>query len=149
MNRLIQVLCVLMIFLGTPNARADSKSETLNVVQAWIGALNRSDVNEIVGTFDANASFFGTSSKTLVTNSAGIRQYFENVYTQLSPLSVELGEYVINELSPDSAVLSGYDKWKVTIDGKQVERVGRLSIAVARKDGQWHMVSFHRSSMPK
>lgn len=149
MKQFIYILCAFLLLVGAATAKADSKSESLNVVQAWIGALNRGDVNEVVSTFDANASFFGTSSKTLVTNSAGIRQYFEIVYTQFAPLSVELGDYVVNELSPDSAVLTGYDKWKVTIDGKQVERIGRLSIAVARKDGQWRIISFHRSSMPK
>ena len=147
MKKLIQVLFAFSILIGVP-AMADSKSEALNVVQSWTNALNRNDVDGIVSTFATNASFFGTSTKNLVTTPLGIRQYFEVVYAQFAPLSVELGQLVANDLSPDSAVVTGYDKWKVTIEGKTVERVGRLSIAVARKDGEWRIVSFHRSALP-
>ncbi len=147
MKKLAHAFCVFM-FLISPPAIADSKSDALGAVQAWIDALNRSDVNAIVAAFASDASFFGTTTKTLVTSPNGIRKYFEEVFAKYAPLSVALGQVTVSELSPDSAVITGYDQWKVTFNGRPAEGIGRLNIAVAVRDGQWRIVSFHRSTMP-
>ncbi len=147
MKHAIHAFFAFMMMITQP-AFAGSKDGALATVNAWVAAVNRQDVNGVVANFAGDASFFGTSSKTLVGSAAGIREYFAGVFARFAPLSVELGEVVVNELSPDSAVVTGYDKWKVTIDGKAAEGVGRLSIAVARRDGQWRIVSFHRSALP-
>ncbi len=137
-----------MIMQASP-AIADSQSAALSAAHAWVDAINRHDVDGIVATFASDARFFGTSTKVLVDSSANIKKYFEAVFTQYAPLSVQLGEVTVIELSPDSAVLTGYDQWTLTVDGQPVAGVGRLSIAVARRDGQWRIVSFHRSAMPE
>ncbi len=147
MNKLIHAFSAAMIMLASP-AIADPKAGALSAAQAWVDAINRQDVDGIVAVFASDARFFGTSTKTLVDSPDGIRKYFDGVYAKFAPLSVQLGDVSVSELSADSAVLTGYDKWKVTFDGKPAEGVGRLSIAVARRDGQWRIVSFHRSAMP-
>ncbi len=147
MKNFIHAFCAFMMLVTSP-VMADSKSGALSTVQAWITALNRNDLNGVIAPFASDARFFGTSTKTLITSSDGIRQYFDVVFEKYAPLSVELGEVTVSELSPDSAVLTGYDKWKVSIDGKPAEGIGRLSIVVARRDGQWRIISFHRSAMP-
>lgn len=147
MNKLKHIIFFVMVLLSVP-AMADSKSAALAVAHAWTDALNRHDLDGVVATFAPDASFFGTSTKTLVSSPEGIRQYFEAIYAKYSPFTVELGQVTVSELSPDSAVITGYDRWKVTIDGKAAEGIGRLSIAVARRDAQWRIVSFHRSAMP-
>jgi uncharacterized protein (TIGR02246 family) len=147
MNKLIHALIALTILIGTP-AMADSKAEALEVIHQWINAVNRNDIDGVVATFATDASFFGTTTKTVVHSSDGIREYFKTVYAKFAPLSVGLGQFTVSELSADSAVFTGYDKWQVTVSDKPVEGVGRLSIAVARRAGQWRIVSFHRSAMP-
>ncbi len=147
MKNFIYAFFALMV-LGTSPAMADSKNGALSTVQAWISALNRSDLNGVVAAFASDARFFGTTTKTLITTPEGIRHYFHVVFEKYAPLSVELGEVTVSELSSDSAVLTGYDKWKVTIDGKSAEGIGRLSVAIARREGEWRIVSFHRSAMP-
>ncbi len=147
MGKLFQAFFAFMIFAGTP-AMAEPKAGALDAVHAWIDALNRSDLDGVVSTFAADARFFGTTTKTLVDSPEGIRQYFEAVFAKFAPLAVELGEVTVSELSADGAVITGFDKWKVTVAGKPAEGVGRLSIAVARRAGKWRIVSFHRSAMP-
>lgn len=139
-------LCIDDFF--TTSTMTNSKSGALGAAQVWVDALNRNDLNGVVAPFASDASFFGTSTETLITSSEGIRKYFDVVFEKYAPLSVELGRVIVSELSPDSAVITGYDKWKVTTDGKAVEDIGRLSMVVARRDGQWRIVSFHRSAMP-
>jgi hypothetical protein len=83
-----------------------------------------------------------------VNSSEGIRQYFDVVLKNYVPLKVTLGLVTVSELSPDSAVITGYDKWQVTLNGESVETIGRLSVAVVLRDDQWRIISFHRSAMP-
>ncbi len=120
----------------------------LSALHAWVDAVNRHDLDAIVAIFAPDASFFGTSTQALVSSSEGIRQYFDAVLKNYVPLKVALGLVTISELSPDSAVITGYDKWQVTLNGESVEGMGRLSVAVALRDDHWRIISFHRSAMP-
>ncbi len=147
MNNFTRACLVALVFFSMP-ASADSGAGALGTVQAWVDAINRNDLNGVVDNFASDASFFGTSTTAMVKSADGIRKYFEGVYAKFSPLSVELGEVNVSTLSADSAVVTGYDKWKVTVGGKPLEGVGRLSIAIALRDGKWKIVSFHRSMMP-
>ena len=126
----------------------DPKTGALGAVHAWLNAVNSHDLDAIVATFSHDASFFGTSTQTLVNASEGIRDYFDVVLRNYAPLSAALGQFTVSELSSSSAVVTGYDQWQLTIEGKQVESIGRLSIAIALRDGRWQIVSFHRSAIP-
>ena len=123
-------------------------NDALSALHAWVDAVNRHDLAAIVEIFSPDASFFGTSTQTLVNSSEGIRQYFDVVLKNYLPLKVPLGLVTVSELSPDSAVITGYDKWQVTLNGESVEGIGRLSVAVALRDNHWRIISFHRSAMP-
>jgi uncharacterized protein (TIGR02246 family) len=127
---------------------ADTKDSALAVVNAWVAAVNRQDLDGIVGNFAGDASFFGTNTKTLISGAQGVRQYFAKVIQAYAPVMVELGQVTVTQLSADSAVITGFDRWKVTVNGSPVDAVGRISMAVAVRNGQWRIVSFHRSIMP-
>ena len=127
---------------------ARHQNGALSALHAWIDSVNRHDLEAIVAIFASDASFFGTSTQTLVSSSDGIRQYFDVVLKNYAPLKVALGLVTVSELSPDSAAITGYDKWQVTLNGESIEGMGRLSVAVALRDDHWRIISFHRSAMP-
>jgi uncharacterized protein (TIGR02246 family) len=129
-------------------AMADTKDSAMAVANAWVAAVNRQDLDGIVDNFASDASFLGTSTKTLISDAQGVRQYFANVFQAYAPVMVELGQVTVTELSADSAVITGFDRWKITVNGAPVEAIGRISMAVAVRNGQWRIVSFHRSTMP-
>ena len=131
-----------------PAPVAGHPNGALSALHAWVDAVNRHDLEAIVAIFAGDASFFGTSTQTLVSSSEGIRQYFDVVLKNYAPLKVALGPATVSELSPDSAVITGYDKWQVTLNGKSVEGIGRLSVAVVLRGDHWRIISFHRSAMP-
>jgi uncharacterized protein (TIGR02246 family) len=118
------------------------------VANAWVAAVNRQDLDGIVDNFASDASFLGTSTKTLISDAQGVRQYFANVFQAYAPVMVELGQVTVTELSADSAVITGFDRWKITVNGAPVDAIGRISMTVAVRNGQWRIVSFHRSTMP-
>ena len=129
-------------------SNTDPKAGALGAIHSWMDAVNRNDLDAIVAAFAHDASFFGTSTQTLVNASSGIRDYFDIVLKNYAPLSAALGQATITALSSSSAVVTGYDQWQLTIEGQQVESIGRLSIAVALRDGRWQIISFHRSAIP-
>jgi uncharacterized protein (TIGR02246 family) len=131
---------------STPSAQ--HQNGALSALHAWIDAVNRHDLAAIVEIFAPDANFFGTSTQALVNSSEGIRQYFDGALKNYAPLRATLGLVSVRELSPDGAVITGYDKWQVTLNGESVEAIGRLSVAVVLRDDQWRIISFHRSAMP-
>lgn len=133
----------------TSSPAARHQNGALSALHAWVDAVNRHDLEAIVAIFAPDASFFGTSTQTLVSSSEGVRQYFDLVLNNYVPLKVALGPVTLSELSAESAVITGYDKWQVTLNGESVEGIGRLSVAVALRDDHWRIISFHRSAMPE
>ena len=130
-------------------------SQTNDVVAAceqlfahWVTAVNRCDVDAVMQLFAADAIFYGTSTKTLITSSEGIRQYFEQAFAQLQPLSMSIDNKKMLSVSDSVMLLACSDKWSVTIDGQQQVMLGRLVLTAAIKQGEWKIVSFHRSVMP-
>ena len=115
----------------------------------WVTAVNYCDVDAVMQLFAADAIFYGTSTKTLITSSEGIRQYFEQAFAQLQPLSMSLDSKKIQSVSDDAMLLACSDKWSVTLDGQQQVMFGRLVLTAAISQGEWKIVSFHRSMMPE
>jgi len=115
----------------------------------WIAAVNRCDVDAVMQLFAADAMFYGTSTKTLITNSKDIRQYFEQAFVQLQPLTMSIEDKKIQSVSDDVMLLACSDSWTVTLNGQQQIMFGRLVMTAAIKQGAWKIVSFHRSVMPE
>ena len=114
----------------------------------WVAAVNRCDVDVVMQLFAADVMFYGTSTKTLITNSEGVRQYFEQAFAQLQPLTMSIEDKKIQSVSDDVMLLACTDKWSVALDGQQQIMFGRLVMTATLKQGVWKIVSFHRSVMP-
>ncbi len=115
----------------------------------WVTAVNRCDVDAVMQLFAADVIFYGTSTKTLITSSDDICQYFEQAFAQLQPLSMSIDNKKIQSVSDDAMLLACSDKWSVTLDGQQQVMFGRLVLTTAIRQGEWKIVSFHRSVMPE
>ncbi len=114
----------------------------------WVVAVNRCDVDAVMQLFAADVMFYGTSTKTLITNSEGVRQYFEQAFTQLSPLTMSIENKKIQSVSDDVMLLACSNSWAVTLDGQKQVMAGRLVLTAAKRQDEWKIVSFHRSVMP-
>jgi len=115
----------------------------------WVAAVNRCDVDAVMQLFAADVMFYGTSTKTLITNSKDIRQYFEQAFTQLQPLVMTVSDKKISFANNDVMLLACSDKWSVTLDDQQQVMFGRLVMTAAIKQGAWKIVSFHRATLPE
>ncbi len=113
----------------------------------WVTAVNHCDVDAVIQLFAADVIFYGTSTKTLITSSEGVRKYFEQAFAQLQPLAMSLDNKKTLYVSGDVMLLACSDKWAVTLDGHQQVMFGRLVLTAAISQGEWKIVSFHRSVM--
>ncbi len=68
----------------------------------WVTAVNHCDVDAVIQLFAADVIFYGTSTKTLITSSEGVRQYFEQAFTQLQPLAMSLDNKKMLPVSDDA-----------------------------------------------
>ena len=118
------------------------------LLENWVAAVNRCDVDAVMQLFAADVMFYGTSTKTLITSSEGVREYFEQAFAQLQPLTMSVEDKTIQYVSDDVMLLACTDKWSVALDSQQQIMFGRLVITAAIKQGAWKIVSFHRSVMP-
>jgi hypothetical protein len=66
----------LLVLLPTASI-AGPKEEALQLLEKWAKAFTESDVDTIVKLHAPDALFMGTASKTVVTQTAGVRAYFE------------------------------------------------------------------------
>ncbi len=127
----------------------DAGASAMHVADCWVRAVNQGDVEAMTDVFAPDAQFFGTTTKTVISSIDGIKNYFSAAFAAFSPLNLSLGPVTVSALSATSAVITGYDKWHVTAEGKPNEMIGRLTLVVQEVQGGWRIVSFHRSAMPQ
>lgn len=112
------------------------------------GCFRESQWQRFQGLYAADALFFSTGSQTLVTKTEDVRKYFEQALLTNKPKNASLGEHSVMVLTDSTVVVTGLDFAGGTRDGKPYGTVGRTSFVVARRDGSWKIVHFHRSAKP-
>jgi ketosteroid isomerase-like protein len=144
MKKFYSVFRTLFFKKSSNNVLADGDRLLAN----WVAAVNRCDVDAVMQLFASDVMFYGTSTKTLITSSEGVRQYFEQAFAQLQPLTMAVTDKKIS-FANDVMLLACTDKWSVTLNGQQQIMFGRLVMTAAIKQGAWKIVSFHRSTLPE
>lgn len=128
-------------------AVAGPKEEALQVLEKWTKAFTESDVDGIVKLYAPDALFFGTGSKTLVTNPEEIRKYFEQALLSNRPRGATVGDHSVMVLSDTAVVVTGLDTVTGTRDGKTYSANGRVTFVVGKRALGWQIVHFHRSAI--
>jgi uncharacterized protein (TIGR02246 family) len=141
-------LGTLLVVLSVGSAYAGPQDEALAVVNKWVQAFDASDVDAIVKLYAPDALFMGTGSRSVVTDPAGVRRYFEQALLTQRPRSARVLESTAMVLSDSAVVINGLDVTSAVRDGKTIESPGRFTFVIARRDSEWRIVHFHRSGMP-
>ena len=90
----------------------------------------------------------GTGSKAIVTNTEGIRKYFQDGLLGNRRFVASIVDRSIVVLSDTVVVVTALDKLVVTGDGTTRDVFGRLTFVVVKRASGWKIVHFHRSAMP-
>jgi uncharacterized protein (TIGR02246 family) len=131
-------------------AFAGPKEDALSVLEKWTVAFAASDVNGIVKLYAPDALFMGTGSKTVVTETAGIKKYFEDALLTRRPRAAPISSSEVMVLSDNAVLITGLNDSTGVLDGKPFSNPGRVTFIIAKRgSADWQIVHFHRSAMPK
>jgi uncharacterized protein (TIGR02246 family) len=125
-----------------------AREHALRIVEHWLQAFGASDVEGIVKLYAPDAHFIGTSSETVVTETAGIRQYFEHALLTHRPRGATNSDPNVLVLSDDTVLITALNTTTGVNDGQLFYRAGRVSFVIARRNDTWRIAQFHRSAMP-
>lgn len=127
---------------------AGPREDAVQVVERWAKAFTDAEVDVIAGLYAPNATFFGTLDKTLTTQTADIRKYFERALLTGRPRTATLREHSVTVLSDTVVIVAGLDTVTATRDGQTVSAPGRVTFVIERQSTGWKIVHFHRSPVP-
>jgi len=145
MRRLIALVAAA---IGMSLAQAGPKEEAMQVVEKWSKAFADADLDGIMSLYASDALFFGTLDKTLTTQPAGIREYFERALFFGRPRTATLQDHSVATLGDSLVVVAGLDMVTGTRDGKVVSAPGRITFVLEKRAGDWKIIHFHRSPVP-
>jgi uncharacterized protein (TIGR02246 family) len=138
----------LLVAAVASTASAGPEQDALAVVEKWAAAFRASDVDAIVALYSPDAMFLGTGSRTVVLETAEIRQYFERALLTDRPRGAVLDSRSVMALSDGAVVITGLDTTTAVRDGRTISSPGRVTFVIARRGTEWKIVHFHRSSVP-
>jgi hypothetical protein len=142
----------ILAFCGllSSGAFAGPKEDALSVLEKRSIAFAASDVDGIVKLYAPDALFMGTGSKTVVTETAGIKKYFEDALLTRRPRAAPISSSEVMVLSDNAVLITGLNDSTGVLDGKPFSNPGRVTFVIAKRGSDdWQIVHFHRSAMPK
>ena len=92
------------------------------VLDQWTKAFAASDVDAIVALYSADALFMGTGSKTVVTEPAAIRRYFEDAILTRRPRAAPISSSEAMVLSDDAVLIAGLNDFDGSYGRKTVQQ---------------------------
>ena len=137
----------LLVLLSSASV-AGPREDALQVLEKWAKAFTDSDVDAIVKLHAPDALFMGTASKSVVTQTGGVRAYFENALLNNRPRSAKLTDSKVVVLSDSAVAVSGLDLLTGVRDGSTFSATGRVTFVIAKRGADWQIVQFHRSPVP-
>jgi uncharacterized protein (TIGR02246 family) len=125
-----------------------AREHALGIIDRWSRAFAESDVDGIVGLYAPDALFIGTSSTMVVSETAGIRTYFEDALLSRRPRGAAVIDPSVLVLSDDAVLVTALNTTTGVQDGRSFTMPGRVSFVITRRGDDWKIVHFHRSAIP-
>ncbi len=143
------IFFVILSLSGTEAARRklSVKEEVATATAVWVAALNSREPVRITVLYDAEAVFWGTTSKTIRATPAAVAEYFQTA-PQRPTVRCTLGEQHIR-IYGEMAINSGYYTFSEVVDGKTEVRPARFTFVFRKRDGKWMIVDHHSSRVPE
>lgn len=147
MTKLFITLCTALALSGPLHAQANAEASANSVFDTFLEAMANADVDTVISLFAEDALFWGTGSRTLVTDPAGVLAYFGPVGNNEPGANVvRARDYETVALANDLVMMSGV--WEILPGGEDDAIPLRVSMLIALRNGQWKIIQFHNSSVP-
>lgn len=120
-----------------------------DVLDRWMQAVNRGDVDALLGLYDPQAILIPTFSNRLLNTPEKLREYFEKLGAR-EDLSIALHEktLLVQELPGRLFTLGGIYNWRFLVDGELLNFEARFSYVVDLARPQ-PILHHHSSQIPR
>jgi hypothetical protein len=147
----LRTMVFVLAVLCSALAHAGPREDALAQYEKFFEYFRTDNHDQLVTVFSPDVLFTGTISPSLVTDPAGVREYF------VKALSGSRGEVKANlfgttatQISEDVVLVTATWQSERTLDGKMTTNGPSLNSSVMQKrGGRWYIVMFHNSWKPK
>ena len=101
------------------------------VLEQWMQAVNKGDVESLLGLYDREAVLIPTFSNRLLNTQNKRREYFEKLGNreELS-IALHVKTLIVQEIQNQIFSLSGIYNWRFAVDGELLNFEARFSYAI-------------------
>lgn len=147
----MKYFALLLLMNLPPCAFAQTEAEQVaaRMYAGFFEAMTNVDIDKVVAMFTDDAQLWGTNTTSLATDIAGVNQYFsalrrnqpgQNLFRPVSHSVVTLND--------DTLLVGG--RWEVAAPATSDTFVQmRISMVLARRNGEWKIAQFHNSRLPE
>ena len=159
----MKLFIVFFILLKSFSSFADEglkkENEVKNIINEsilkWYSTLCSSNTEELVSLYSSKITFLPTSSKILIKDLKGLKNYFIGVnkkYKAFKTNKCTLLNHEIILIGDNTAVVTGIDEFEGVIDNENKDSFnikGRQSFIFTKEKNEWKIIHHHRSKLPK
>ena len=159
----MKLLIVLFLLLKSFSTFADEglkkENKVKNIINEnilkWYSNLCSSNIEELVSLYSSKITFLPTTSKTVIKDLKGVKNYFIEVnekYKAFKTNKCVLLNPEIILIDDNTVVVTGIDEFEGVIDNENKESfniMGRQSFVFIKENNEWKIIHHHRSRLPK
>jgi len=145
MRRLFLALAVLLLAAcATPGGPAGDPAEVIAAAEAWGRAYDSRDPARIVAMYAPDATFWGTTMKSIATAPPAVAEYFKDAASRPNG-RVRFDSHKVL-ITGDTATDAGSYTFFDPVAG--TSNPARFTLVFARRHGKWVLVHHHSSRVP-
>ena len=150
MSTMIRVIFALALTCST-SIHAGPREDALAHYEKFFSNFTTDNHDQITSLFSPDATFYGTIAPEVTTTHEGIRTYFEKALTRTrGEVKANLFRTTATMLNDEVVIVTAEWQSERTLDGKMTTNGPSRNTAVLHKrDGEWFIVQFHNSWVPK
>ena len=162
-RKIIKSYLLIFLLLKSFSPLADEglkrENEVKNIINEsilkWYSNLCSSNIEELVSLYSSKITFLSTSSKIVIKDLKGVKNYFIGVnekYKAFKTNKCTLLSPEIILIDNNTVVATGIDKFEGVIDNENNDSfsiMGRQSFIFTKEKNEWKIIHHHRSRLPK
>ena len=161
--KIIKTYLLIFLLLKSFSPLADEglkrENDVKNIINEsilkWYSNLCSSNIEELVSLYSSKITFLPTSSKIVIKDLKGRKNYFIEVnekYKAFKTNKCVLLNPEIILIDDNTVVVTGIDEFEGVIDNENKESfniMGRQSFVFIKENNEWKIIHHHRSRLPK
>ena len=161
--KIIKTYLLIFLLLKSFSPLADEglkrENEVKNIINEsilkWYSNLCSSNIEELVSLYSSKITFLPTSSKIVIKDLKGVKNYFIGVnekYKAFKTNKCTLLSPEIILIDNNTVVATGIDEFEGVIDNENKDSFnikGRQSFIFTKENNEWKIIHHHRSRLPK